>query len=211
MRMPARRASAGAWGSDAPKTVFSPVGWLRVKATTGALVARGAVVILGNGAGQDAVIQYDSATIAKLTSALNRYRASRVLREPEKTASEERVPPAAAGATVHASVATESGVTIGSGTVVDSEVKIGRNTAIGMGGRLHQNVALGADVVIGDNVQVDQKTEIQDMVTIESNVTIGKRVVIGAGARIRAGTVIADGTVIRAGEIVPDGTVNTFK
>jgi predicted acyltransferase (DUF342 family) len=171
----------------------------------GMLVAKGTVHLQGNGAGQDALVQHDAATVQRLMQSLSRYRASRIIRSLDKeegVAEVTTAPTVGTGTTVAPSAEIEGVVTLGDGVVVEDDVEIdggtivGDNVTIQRGARLEENVQVGNSVTIGSRAFIDEFAVIGDGATIGAGATVGR------GAHIAPGAIIPPNTVVRAGATV---------
>ncbi len=172
----------------------------------GMLLAKGSVHVEGNGGGQDAVVQYDAATVQRLLQSLSRYRASRVVRSLDAEAGKLEatvVPTTGASTTTDPSASFASGVVLGNNVVVEAGVNIKTDTIVGDSSRLMTATSVGQDVQIGTNVQIGIKSSIGDFAFIGDGAVIGNNVTIGMGAKIAPGATVPPDTIVRAGSTFP--------
>lgn len=171
----------------------------------GALVARGDLLIQGNGPGQDAVVQYDAAALQRLTNSLSRYRASRAVRSLDdgRLGTSSTPPVTGTGTTIQPTADVKSDVVIGTNVQVFDGVRIDSYVTIGDNSVVRTEAELGKGARIGTGVQVGQRSIVDDFATVGDNVVIGDDVKIEPGAKIAPGTTIPSRTVIRSGTSYP--------
>lgn len=170
----------------------------------GALIAKGNVLVQGNGAGQDAVVQFDAGAVQRVVQSLARYRASRTTRGiEEQAAGTPTAAPTVNDAVIDPTADIRNGVTIGDNVVIERRVTLEERVAIGANSTVREEATLKKRATIGTGVQIGRYTMIEDYALIGDGAVLGDKVKVGAGARVAPGAVVPDGTVIPAGVSYP--------
>ncbi|MEZ5963859.1 MAG: hypothetical protein R3F56_08450 [Planctomycetota bacterium] len=171
----------------------------------GMLIGKGTVYLQGNGAGQDAVITYDSGAVQRLVQSLGRYRGSRSMRSLDTDSDAWASGPASTGAgtTVGTNVMFGGGVVLGANVSIGNDCYLRSSVTIGDNSIIAPVVRIGDQAQIGLNVQVGGGTSIGQLAVVGDGAVIGSNVIIGVGAQILAGANVPNGTIVRAGETYP--------